>query len=402
MSSLTAPKVSVIMPSLNVAPYIRQCIESVVRQTLRDIEIICVDAGSTDGTFEILREYAEKDSRITLLRSDKKSYGYQMNMGIDAARGEYIGIVETDDIIRPNMYKELYRIASRNSLDLIKADFYRFTCSNGRMRREYVKIAAAYPQSYNHVLTPRDDTNVFRVAMNTWSGIYRADFLRENGIRHNETPGASYQDNGFWFQTFALAERAYFADHAYYMVRRDNPNSSVHSKSKVYCMNEEYVFIRDFLRVHADIEARLLPTYCRAKFSNYQFTLGRIGSEFKKEYVLRISAELKQDRKDGILDKALYNEWTWAKLNMLIDDPLMFYFDQCAPANMEKDIYYYRSRCMKLEREIAGLKNSRTYKATRAIRGLSRKLRRGMQCCREHGVRYTARLMLKKLGLAGR
>ena len=69
------PKVSVIMPSLNVAPYVRECIESVLGQTLREIEIICVDAGSTDGTLEILREYAEKDSRITLIVSDKKSYG---------------------------------------------------------------------------------------------------------------------------------------------------------------------------------------------------------------------------------------------------------------------------------------------------------------------------------------
>ena len=96
---MNQPKVSVIMPSLNVVSYIRECIESVVNQTLKDIEIICVDAGSTDGTLEVLEEYTAKDNRIKLLHSDKKSYGYQMNMGIDAATGEYIGIVETDDYI---------------------------------------------------------------------------------------------------------------------------------------------------------------------------------------------------------------------------------------------------------------------------------------------------------------
>ena len=68
-------KVSIIMPSLNVAGYIRECIESVINQTLRDIEILCIDAGSTDGTYEILKEYAALDSRIRLFQSHKKSYG---------------------------------------------------------------------------------------------------------------------------------------------------------------------------------------------------------------------------------------------------------------------------------------------------------------------------------------
>ena len=91
------PMVSVLMPSLNVAPYIRQCMESVIGQTLQEIEILCIDAGSADGTAEVLREYAGKDPRVTLLHSDVKSYGHQINMGLENATGEYIGIVETDD-----------------------------------------------------------------------------------------------------------------------------------------------------------------------------------------------------------------------------------------------------------------------------------------------------------------
>ena len=103
-------KVSVILPSLNVKKYIRECIDSVIHQTLKEIEVIFVDAGSTDGTLEILEEYSSKDDRITLMRSDKKSYGYQVNLGIKQARGKYIGIVETDDFIDPKMYEELYNV----------------------------------------------------------------------------------------------------------------------------------------------------------------------------------------------------------------------------------------------------------------------------------------------------
>lgn len=75
--------------------------------------------------------------------------------------------------------------------------------------------------------------------MNTWSGIYRRDFLEQYKIRHHETPGASFQDNGFWFQTFIYAKRAMILDTPYYMNRRDNPNSSVNNREKVYCINQE-------------------------------------------------------------------------------------------------------------------------------------------------------------------
>ena len=93
------PLISVIMPSYNVARYIRVCMESVLAQSLQDMEILAIDAGSEDGTLDILREYADKDERICLVHSEKKSYGYQVNLGIQMARGKYIGIVETDDFI---------------------------------------------------------------------------------------------------------------------------------------------------------------------------------------------------------------------------------------------------------------------------------------------------------------
>ena len=119
-----SPKVSIVMPSLNVEKYIRQCMESVLKQTLEDIEIICVDAGSTDGTLEILEEYAHTDPRIQLMHSDKKSYGYQVNLGFDIACGEYLGIIETDDYADLEMFEVLYHIAKENDLDVVKSGFY--------------------------------------------------------------------------------------------------------------------------------------------------------------------------------------------------------------------------------------------------------------------------------------
>ena len=98
------PKITVIMPSRNVAVYIRQCMDSVLGQDFRNMEILAIDAMSDDGTWEILAEYAAKDERIRLIRSERKSYGYQVNLGIREARGAYIGIVETDDFIEKQMF----------------------------------------------------------------------------------------------------------------------------------------------------------------------------------------------------------------------------------------------------------------------------------------------------------
>ena len=154
------PKISIIMPSLNVVPYIRECLESVISQTLQDIEILCVDAGSTDGTQDILYEYAEKDARIQVIASVQKSYGHQMNLGIENASGEYIGIVETDDFILPEMYEEMYAYAKENDAEFVKSDFDVFTTlSDGK--RLFLKYSLGKYSSvkYNTIFTAEDYIN---------------------------------------------------------------------------------------------------------------------------------------------------------------------------------------------------------------------------------------------------
>ena len=128
-------KVSIIIPTYNVEMYLVECMDSVVRQTLKDIEIICINDGSTDGSLEILKSYAEKDDRIIIVDKENGGYGIAMNIGLEKATGEYIGIVEPDDFVPINMYEDLYEIAKENNLDFVKADFYRFkrNDNNGNM-----------------------------------------------------------------------------------------------------------------------------------------------------------------------------------------------------------------------------------------------------------------------------
>ena len=118
-------QITVIIPSLNRVDSIRECLSSVMVQTLEQMEILCIDAGSTDGTLEILEECALQDKRIEVVQTERKSYGYQVNLGIRLAKGMYIGIVETDDSVDISMYQSLYEQAEKNAWpDFVKSGFY--------------------------------------------------------------------------------------------------------------------------------------------------------------------------------------------------------------------------------------------------------------------------------------
>ena len=111
-------KVSVIIPLHNSEKYISECIESILQQTLSEIELICIDS-STDGTREILKEYQKKDARIRILEDENSSYGHKLNIGIQRAEGSYVSVVESDDYIEKGMLGALYEIAARNRVDFL-------------------------------------------------------------------------------------------------------------------------------------------------------------------------------------------------------------------------------------------------------------------------------------------
>ena len=119
------PKVSVIVPTYNVEMYLDQCMESLQRQTLKDIEIVCVNDGSKDSSLEIMKRNAANDPRIVIIDKENGGYGKAMNVGLDRATGEDIGILEPDDYVPLNMYEDLYQAAKEHDLDFVKADFYR-------------------------------------------------------------------------------------------------------------------------------------------------------------------------------------------------------------------------------------------------------------------------------------
>ena len=372
-------KVSIIIPTYNVEMYLVECMESVIHQILKDIEIICINDGSTDGSLEILKSYAQKDDRIVLVDKENGGYGIAMNIGLEKATGEYIGIVEPDDFVKLDMYESLYQIAKDNDLDFVKADFYRFKRTDEDDMNMVYNHLSKNPEDYNKVFNPSEDTEAIRYIMNTWSGIYKKEFIEKHHIRHNETPGASFQDNGFWFQTFIFATRAMIVDKPYYMNRRDNPNSSVHNREKVYCMNIEYDHIRDILMEHPELWERFKGMYWYKKYNNYIGTIRRIGMEYRREFVERFSAEFKRGLEKKELDPSVFSVAAWKKIQVVAAEPDTFYkvwvVAGVTERKLNKKIMQLERKNQKLSNELAMIKSSKSYRIGRILLFIPRKLK---------------------------
>lgn len=290
------PRVSVVVPVYNVEKYLPQCLESLLAQTLRDIEVICVNDGSTDGSLAVLRAFRERDGRVRIADKENAGYGNAVNLGIDLARGEYIGIVESDDYVLPKMFARLYRAAKRADADIVRSDFYEVREGSEPLLRRLTS-----EKYYGKVFCPRKELRAFTFPINTWNGIYRSAFLRGNAIRHNETPGASYQDTGFWFQTQACADREVLVREAFYCYRQDNPDSSVNDRSKLYCICDEFAYIADFLAAHPDKKTVLQAAYIGAKISHYLFAYRRLDPALRPAFFSRFSQEMREHAASGEL-----------------------------------------------------------------------------------------------------
>lgn len=237
-------KISVIMPCLNAVKYLKPCMDSVINQSLADIEILVIDAGSADGTLEILSEYEKKDSRIQVMHSAKKSYGYQMNYGIANAKGEYIGIVEMDDVIQQDMCAFLYEEAVRENADYVKGTsegFYRIR-DGIEWRFPIIPCRNLIDRC---VVVPKENSELSLSDNFLWNGIYRREFMQK--IRFNETKGAAFQDIGALFQIVSRGNKGVYLNHLVYRYRQDNVNASSYNKQSFSYVASEYQYIKHFI-----------------------------------------------------------------------------------------------------------------------------------------------------------
>ena len=226
------PKVSVVMPVYNVEEYLREALDGVRNQSLKEIEIICVDDGSTDNSLEILKEYAQKDNRITVIRQNNLHAGVARNAGLAVARGEYLSFLDSDDIFEPTLLEETYKLAQKEESEIV---FYQYTRYNNETKEKETVggINRRFSDDVVYTVSTEDlKENLFTTCNPMpWNKLIKRDFVVKENLHYQNLPASN--DVCFSLTTIACAKKItlYYKSLVCYRYNRSNSLKNTRDKN---------------------------------------------------------------------------------------------------------------------------------------------------------------------------
>lgn len=336
-----APAISVLVPICNVERYLEQALDSLLAQTFTDFEVLCINDGSSDGSLDIIKRYMANDQRFRLIDKDNSGYGASMNLGIDTARGEYIGILEPDDFFEPNALELLHGLtkvgADDAPVDVAKANYW-FYWSTPKERNQLISVCT--PAMAAEPFNPRDQRDVFYCIPSIWSALYRREMLNEGGVRFLETAGASYQDLGFQFKVWVKSQKVAMSEEPILHYRQDNEASSVNDTQKAMYVCKEFDMALRFIR-HDPQREMLEKVLFRLRYDSYMWNFARLAPEQRREFVAKMHEDLRAGFRGGAYDRSLFSDYQNANLRYLMEHPKRFeQFFPNNPTPLRKGLYY--------------------------------------------------------------
>lgn len=313
-------EISVVIPVYNVEEFLGECLDSIVNQTFKDIEIICVNDGSPDNSLEILKEYAAKDDRITVIDQENGGHAVATNRGIDIAKGKYLFLMDSDDILDLNAFEHTYKVAEEKNVDfvLFQAINY-FMDRNELVEAENYSMNALADYVGTSVFNWKDIKEfVFKITVTPWSKLYKREFIEKNNIRFPE--GLVFDDNVFFFDVLFAAERITF--HREHLFKRRWYSSSSTTSGGVKFM--DYIpicgLIWDVFTKYGVFEEFKHELF-EKKVGTINFWYRGIKEEFKQEFFDRMKADYVQLADDKEFYEDFLNNLT-EKQKMIFDSVL--------------------------------------------------------------------------------
>ena len=243
------PQISVILPVYNVEKYLSRCIESIIRQDLNNIEIICVNDGSTDRSLNILQDYAKKDKRIKIVSQKNCGLGCARNTGFKHARGNYILFVDSDDFLSENVLKDLYSNAVSNDSDLVIFKFNTYDEVTGKYSRYGIPLDKKFKNCdfNNFTFTYRDmKDRVMNSYISAWGRLYKKEFIDEHDFSFPVS--IAYEDVLYQIRCYLYAQRISFTPDHVYNYRVSNTDSIMHDTSKIFDIIKVCDSVESFLK----------------------------------------------------------------------------------------------------------------------------------------------------------
>lgn len=279
---MNSPKVSVVIPVYNAEKYLRQCLDSVINQTLQDIEIICVDDGSMDNSLNILNDYAEKDSRIRIATQKNLHAGVARNHGLSLAAGEYIHFLDSDDWIEQNAYEILVQQIEQTHADVCICFYEKFDNISGEKTKIAHRLKAKeYCCVTNFQKNPR---HFLYNAVVPWNKIYKREFLLKNNISFDDLICSN--DRSFYIHVLLCAKKIAIIDE-YLIHYRVNNNSSLVGATRLNnfaCHFRSYENIWELVKNEkTEIKKLILDISLRDFFAFYHKATGEQANQIREQ-----------------------------------------------------------------------------------------------------------------------
>lgn len=392
------PLVSVIIPVYAPGEYLVECLDSVVNQSLKEIEIICVNDGSTDGSLAVLEEYQARDNRITVISKENGGQASARNAGMKYAQGEYVYFFGDDDVLRESAMEELYQYAKRMDLDVL------FFNADSIFESEEVEKAFAHFKKYYHskenfskprsgpqLLSDMVSNKEYRVHPSTY--ISRRNHLLQNDILFPD--GVYHEDNLFTFKNIIQANLCARINKPYF-VRRLRKNSGM-------TLAKRFIDVSGYLRCYIGIITFLsqkqyaFPSDVEASVWDIITSLGNdINHAFK-------SLTTEEKEKTKVLSRIEQHWFHFIQSSRIQVGEVANATGEESSTTVEKDLaveyqlQYLRAIIERTRQEIFDISRSKSYRIGRFITFIPRKIRGGIRCYKEHGLSYTINRVLVHL-----
>ena len=294
-------KVSIIIPVYNADKHLSQCLDSIINQTLKEIEIICVNDGSTDFSCQILEKYAQKDQRIKIINKNNSGPGASRKIGLNFATGEFIAFVDSDDWVKLDTFEKLYNNGISNNSDLVIINPIRYDGNNDRyLYMDGFDIANYLNDNninFDQFTFDYTDINPFILnkSFSTWSKLYKNEFL--NSYNDFYFPEYTfYEDVPFHVQVLLRAKRISFCTERLYIYRVSSDNSMIDYSTKSRKVFDIFIVVdkvRQFLIENEKID-EFKSEFIQFEIRQLTQWLDNCGDDYKQEFFERTKQYFKQ------------------------------------------------------------------------------------------------------------
>ena len=330
------PKISVIIPVYNAENYLRDCLDSVLRQSLTELEILCVDDGSTDNSLAILREYEQQYSNIKVLTQKNQFAGVARNTGMKAATGEYLAFLDADDTLVPDSLQQLYDVAVKHDLDFVKGGVLQVDMHTEETQHSAYWSNKRFPKLYRVISFTDMPKEMIVIGDAPFNGLYKTAFIRQHGIVFNKLRCCN--DSSFFIGCLVSGRRIMITDIpvVYYKINQSKSLVSVRAFHFECQIAAYYLAKEQSLKTNPHLSRIICQKFLISVFYWYYRLLAQGQNIYQmhrilKEFILQYDME---DVGQDFVEKFGYRDYFWTLRNL------------CLPHSLERNEKTEQERCV--------------------------------------------------------